>query len=290
MRTLVLGGTGMLGRAVVAHGRRRGWSVLGLGRDRCDITDRDAVASWVRTFQPAVLINCAAYTKVDDCESNKTLANQINGDAIGHLVEIGAEHDARLIQVSTDYVFAGDEAGAAESERAPLAVDAPTGPISAYGRSKLLGEQAALADERSLVVRTSWLFGPGGPNFVATMRRLMLAGKPLSVVDDQIGRPTYTPFLARALVDLAAAGTTGVVHYGNREATSWHGFAEAIARVVAPGTDVRPVPTSQFPRPAPRPAWSVLDVSSFEDATGRAVEPWAGGLATYLEILGGSAS
>ena len=136
------------------------------------------------------------------------------------------------------------------------------------------------------MLRASWLFGDGGPNFVATMRRLIRQGHlPLRVVDDQIGCPTYTGSLARAIWELAARGMRGIVHYRDREAVSWHGFAVEIARALDPTAEVVPVPTSEFPRPAPRPAYSVLDVSRFETAVGRRVEPWASGLASYLEIL-----
>ena len=153
-----------------------------------------------------------------------------------------------------------------------------------YGHSKRRGEEEALRGPRALVLRASWLFGPGGTNFVATIRRLLAEGRdPLSVVDDQRGCPTYTPFLARAIWDLAQLGLGGIVHYANREAVSWHGFATEIARLVAPGATVLPVPTSEFPRPAARPAYSVLDTRLFESAVGRRVETWSSGLAAYLQ-------
>jgi dTDP-4-dehydrorhamnose reductase len=188
---------------------------------------------------------------------------------------------ARLVHVSTDYVFDG-------TAREPYKETAPTGPLSVYGKSKLEGERRALEYDRALVVRTSWLFGPGGPNFVATMVGLIEAGKvPLRVVDDQVGCPTYAPFLASALLDLsqggARLGTTGIVHYRNREPVSWYAFATEIARQWAGGrVEVSPVTTAEFPRPAPRPAWSVLDVARFEEITGRLVEPWVWGLAETL--------
>ncbi|MCG8454732.1 MAG: dTDP-4-dehydrorhamnose reductase [Holophagales bacterium] len=282
MRTLVAGGEGMLGRAVARQWRLQGQPVLALGRDRLDITDPESVDAWTDRFQPSVIVNCAAFTKVDECESSEELATRVNGGAVSHLAAAAERHGALLVHVSSDYVFDGRG-----SE--PLGEDAPVGPRSAYGRSKLAGEEMALGYGRGLVVRASWLFGPGGPNFVATIRRLLLEGKtPLRVVDDQVGRPTYTPFLARALWDLARLRATGIVHYGNREAVSWHGFATAIARQVAPAASVVPVPTSEFPRPAERPAYSVLDVSKFEALAGRAVEPWLSGLSPYLELLGDS--
>lgn len=277
MRALVLGGTGMLGSAVVAHWRRRQQPVLGLSRVQADVTDRSRLGQWMRSFRPEVVINCAAFTQVDHCETERDTAMRVNGDAVADVVAAAGELDARVIHLSSDYVFDG-------RAETPYAEGAATGPESVYGQSKLRGEEAALSYERSLVLRASWLFGPGGPNFVATIRRLLAAADgPLRVVDDQKGRPTYTPFLARAIWDLARLEMTGVVHYGNREAVTWHGFATEIARLVAPEAQVLPVPTSEFPRPAPRPAYSVLDTRLFETAVGRRVETWSSGLAAYLQ-------
>ena len=290
MRTLVFGGEGMLGQSVSQHWRRQGAPVLALGRRQVDITDAAAVADWAKRFAPSVIVNCAAFTRVDDCEEQEEKATAINGLAVGHLAHVAQKHDALLLHVSSDYVFSGVFAGDASQ---PIPEDAETGPRSAYGRGKLEGERQALAYARSMIVRTSWLFGPGGPNFAATMRRLMVEGKtPLRVVDDQVGRPTYTPFLARALYDLAHRFQRGelpaqVVHYGNRDAVSWHGFASEIARIVDPSVEVLPVPTSEFPRPAERPAYSVLDVSRFEAWCDRVVEPWQSGLVEYLENISG---
>jgi dTDP-4-dehydrorhamnose reductase len=283
MRTLVFGGTGMLGRAVAERWRREGWAVLALGHGQADVCDPIVVEAWAARFQPSVIVNCAAFTRVDDCETREAHATHINGESVANLVAAAQRRQALLVHISSDYVFDG-------RATAPIPEDAQTAPRSAYGRGKLRGEQLALGYDRALVVRTSWLFGPGGPNFAATIRRLLLEGQLLRVVDDQVGRPTYTPFLARALRDLVAAGTTGLVHYGNRDAVSWHAFASAIAAAVAPAATVLPVPTSEFPRPAERPAYSVLDVSRFEAATGRIVEPWTCGLIPYLELLGESRS
>lgn len=279
MRTLVFGGTGMLGHSVTHLWRTRGATVLALGRRQADITDRDSVSHWVRSFRPEVVVNCAAFTKVDDCETEEDKATAINGQALAGLVAAAESISASLVHISSDYVFDG-------TARRPIVEEAPTGPRSAYGRGKLMGETLALGYDRALVVRASWLFGPGGPNFAATIRRLLLAGKaPLKVVDDQIGRPTYTPYLAEALWQLLRGQHHGLFHYGNSEAVSWHGFATEIARRVARGTEVLPVPTSEFPRPAPRPAYSVLDVSKFETATGTIVKSWVAGLSDYLETL-----
>lgn len=281
MRLLILGGTGMLGHSLLAAARARGFAALALSREQADIEDAAQLRYWAETFQPEAVINCAAYTKVDLAEGEgREKAFAVNGAAVRNVVAMAGAAGARLLHVSTDYVFDGKA-----SE--PYREDAPTRPLSVYGQSKLLGEREALADPRALVVRTSWLFGPGGPNFVATMVRLIEEGKlPLRVVHDQEGCPTYTPYLAEALLDLAPLDLTGVVHYRNRERVSWHGFAEVIARLWA-GTavEVEPVTTREFPRPAPRPEWSVLDVSRFEAAAGRRVEAWEAGLADYLSAI-----
>lgn len=266
----------MLGRAVVAEGRRRGHPVLGPARGQGDVTDRRRVLAVARSFRPELIVNCAAFTRVDECEKRREHAMAVNGEAVAHLAEAAADSGAALVQVSTDYVFDG------AADR-PYPETAEPAPRSVYGESKLLGEERALAWERGLVVRTSWLFGPGGGNFVATILRLLAEGvDPLRVVVDQVGCPTYTGALARALWELAPLGRSGVLHYRDREATSWHGFAEEIVRLVRPDREVVPISTAEMPRPAPRPAYSVLDVTRTERILGRPVEPWQAGLADYL--------
>jgi dTDP-4-dehydrorhamnose reductase len=276
MRALIFGGTGMLGRAVVREARLRGHAALALSRAQADVTDRERVRYWADAFRPTVVFNCAAFTRVDDCEHERERAFAVNGEAVSHLAEAAREVAARLVQVSTDYVFDG------RADR-PYHEDDATAPLSVYGASKLDGERRALAHDDALAVRASWLFGPGGANFVATMLDLMDAGRtPLRVVDDQLGCPTYTPYLARALWDLAAAGSRGVVHYRNRDPVTWYGFTREIAHLWDRRVEVVPVTSDEFPRPAPRPAYSVLDVERFESITGRRVEPWGLGLVEYL--------
>jgi dTDP-4-dehydrorhamnose reductase len=279
MRCLVLGGAGMLGQAVVAEARSRGWTALGLSRAYADVTDRARLLYWAESFRPEAVINCAAFTRVDECETREEEARAVNAEGVANAAALAKAAGARLVHVSTDYVFDG-----AATE--PYREDAPTAPLSAYGRSKLEGERRALDAEGSLVVRASWLFGPGGPNFVATMVGLIEGGRvPLRVVDDQVGCPTYAPFLAAALLDLAAKGAAGVVHYRNREPVSWYAFAVAIARLWSGAVEVIPVTTAEFPRPARRPAYSVLDVARFESIAGRGVEPWEWGLVETLAHL-----
>lgn len=279
MRCLVLGGTGMLGRAVVAEARSRGWAALGLSRSQADLADRDGLLGWAERFRPEVVVNCAAFTKVDAAETERERAFAVNAEGVAHAAALAGRACARLVQVSTDYVFDG-------RARAPYREDAPVAPLSVYGESKLAGERLALACDRSLVVRTSWLFGPGGPNFVATMVGLIETGRvPLRVVADQEGCPTSTPSLARALLDLAAREATGIVHYQDREPVSWYAFAVEIARLWSGAVEVIPVTTAEFPRPAPRPAYSVLDVGRFESITGRRVAAWEEGLVATLAHL-----
>lgn len=270
----------MLGRALVEEARNRGQAALALSRSQADIADPVRLRYWMDSFGPDLVVNCAAFTKVDACEGEaREQAFAVNGAAVGNIAEAAEKAGARLIHVSTDYVFDG-------TGKQPYREADPTNPLSVYGQSKLEGERLALQHPNAAVVRTSWLFGPGGPNFVATMVNFIEQGRlPLRVVSDQEGCPTYTPFLAGALLDLAPLSIDGIVHYRNREPVTWYAFAREIAALWAPPArpiDVLPVTTAEFPRPAPRPAYSVLDVQRFEETTGRRVESWVWGLAAYL--------
>ena len=278
MRALILGGAGMLGRAVAAEWRRQGADISALCREQADITDRRQLLARTEEFRPQLVVNCAAFTEVDACEEKRKTAFEVNGCAVANVVAAAKSAGAALIHISTDYVFDG-------TAREPYREDHATHPASVYGQSKLVGEAQALDYPDALVLRTSWLFGDGGPNFVATMRSKIRQGQRLRVVHDQIGCPTFTGSLARAIWELAALGMRGIVHYRDGEAVSWHGFTVEIARALNSAVEVVPIHTPEFPRPAPRPAYSVLDVSRFETAVGRRVEPRASGLASYLEIL-----
>ena len=276
-RAVVLGAAGQLGREVADELRRRDIDALAADRRRADVTDTEAIVTLAGRFGAAAVYNCAARTDVDGCESKPEAALEINGRAPARLAA-ALPRTCRLIHVSTDYVFDG-------RGRRPYREEDPTAPGTAYGRSKLDAEQA-VADAGGLVVRTSWVFGPEGRNFVSAIAARLGRGEPLRVVSDQIGCPTYAPYLARALVDLQAAGAAGVVHYCNVPATSWHGFAIAIVGALGLNAEVEPVATADLPRPAVRPAYSVLDVARFESITNRRVEEWAAGLDDYFERLG----
>jgi dTDP-4-dehydrorhamnose reductase len=278
---LVLGGGGMLGRAVAEVASERCLRCAAPDRAELDLLDTAAVERRVDAERPVAVVNCAAFTDVDGCETRVEHALEINGRAVGRLARVTAARGVPLLQVSTDYVFPGDA-------RTPYAEDAGTGPRSVYGESKLLGERLALEAGGAFVVRTSWLFGPGGRNFVDTVLGRAEARAALRVVDDQVGCPTYAPFLARALVDLAMAARGGreprppsLLHYRNREPVSWYRFACAALAEWGLEASIEPVTTAEFPRPARRPAYSVLGVERFERWAGRRVEDWRDGLCDY---------
>ena len=275
-RAVVLGAAGQLGRELADELRRHGTEVLAADRGRADLCDTQATVGLAARFGARAVYNCAAYTDVDGCESNLELAMEVNGRAPARLAA-ALPSDCRLIHLSTDYVFDG------HGQRPYREGDA-TAPQTAYGRSKLRSEQGVL-DAGGLVVRTSWVFGPEGRNFVSAIASRIGQGAPLRVVSDQVGCPTYAPYLARVLVDLAAADTSGIVHYCNAPATSWHSFALAIADALGLKAPITPIESSELTRPAARPAYSVLDTARFEALTKREVEGWRSGLDEYFERL-----
>jgi dTDP-4-dehydrorhamnose reductase len=264
----------MLGRDVLAAAERAGHEVVGLARADLDVTDPGAVSSALTAERPDVVVNCAAYTNVDGAEADEAAATLLNGDAAGFVADAAASVGAAIVQPSTDYVFDG-------SKRTPYVESDSVGPQGAYGRSKLAGERAvAGANERHLVVRTSWLFGVAGKNFVDTMLAVARDRDELKVVHDQVGRPTYTGHLADALVQLAGGDAYGIHHVaGGGSPCSWYEFAVEIFRQAGVDVRVMACTTDEFPRPAPRPAYSVLG-SERPDAS--ELPDWRDGLASYL--------
>ena len=276
-RWLITGAGGMVGTDVHTELESRDEEVVALTRADLDITDERAVNAVVRETDPDVIINCAAYTKVDQAETEEHAANAINASAVEFLARAANHANALLVQVSTDFVFDG-------SKRAPYEVNDRTEPLSAYGRSKLLGEIAASHARNHLVVRTAWLFGIHGPNFVEAIRNQIHKGtNPLRVVNDQRGRPTYTPHLAHALIRLATNDQArGIVHYADEDECTWFDFAQAIVEESGAEITVKPVSTEEFPRPAARPAYSVLSTERYERLTGVKPESWREGLTEYM--------
>jgi dTDP-4-dehydrorhamnose reductase len=228
----------------------------------------------VRDARPDAVVNCAAWTDVDGAEAAEDAATAVNGDGAGHVAAAAAEAGAHVVHLSTDYVFPGD---ATE----PYREDDPTGPRSAYGRSKLAGERAVAdaAPDAHGIVRSAWLFGRHGRNFVDTMLALAQDRAELKVVDDQLGCPTYAGHLARALVEIAEARTQGVLHVAGGGACTWFDLARATFERTGLDVAVHPCTTAEFPRPAPRPAYSVLG-STRRDAP--VLPPWQEGLAAHL--------
>jgi len=273
---LVTGAHGQLGRAVLERATARGLAAVGHDLDTLDITDAAAVTAALERIRPRALVNCAAWTAVDDCEGDPGLALEVNGTAVGHLAAACAAVGATLVQVSTDYVFSGASAH-------PYREDDPVGPTSAYGRSKLEGERLAQRAPEHLVVRTAWLFGRGGRSFVTAIRGQVEAGRsPLRVVADQRGCPTYCDDLAEAILGLLERRARGTVHAVNSGATTWHAFALEIVRQLGAAAEVRPELTADVPRPAPRPANSVLDTSRLATLLGGPLPTWQDALIRYL--------
>lgn len=294
MKIWVTGSGGMLARAVLSQLKRANVETIGTDLE-LDIGDANAVLEFARGNHFSHVVNCAAYTRVDDAEKEVEAAQRVNALGPGNLALAAAQTGASLLHFSTDYVFDGRASK-------PYTEDMPCAPTSAYGRTKLQGEVLVLATlpndkvevRRVYLIRTSWLFGEGGNNFVATMLKLMAQREILRVVDDQFGRPTYTVDLAEAALCLAGilpgtkAADSGTYHFANAGETSWYGFSKGIlARSRELGIDLRthtiePVSTAEYPRPAPRPAYSVLSTRHFELTTGRAPRPWETALTDYL--------
>jgi dTDP-4-dehydrorhamnose reductase len=266
----------MLGRDLMAL--LADTDAIGIDRGGLDITDAASVGEVLGELRPAVVINAAAYTRVDDAETDEATALRINGDGPGNLADWCATHSARLIHLSTDYVFAGDAT-------TPYEVDAPTAPRGAYGRTKLAGEQAvAAAGGDCHVVRTGWLYGAHGPSFVRAVGGRLARGEPVDVVTDQRGAPTWTRELAARLIALASATVEpGTWHCSAAGDATWFDVAVALAELLGvPSDRVRPTTSAAMNRPAPRPAYSVLSHRKWIEAGLPAMAEWRTALESAL--------
>ena len=275
MRILVTGANGILGRAL--RERLTGGDTLYLwGREEADITDEAATRAAARGLDFDTVIHAAAYTNVDGAESEPGRAMEVNRDGTRHVAALARERGAVFLYVSSDYVFDGTKGAPYVEEDAP-------NPRSVYGASKLAGEEEALASGAPcLVVRTSWLFGPGGKNFVDTIAARALQGEPLQVVDDQHGSPTYARDLAHGIELLLRRGALGIVHATNTGETTWHGLAVEIARTLGASIPIAAVSTAQVARPAPRPAYSVLSGARFRALAGAPLPSWQDAVHRHL--------
>lgn len=274
---LLLGRKGMLARAFDELLERRGLDYSIAARPELDLTRPETIET---ALLPGVrvVINCAAYTDVDGAESDEAAATLVNGFAVSALAERCREIGATLVHFSTDYVFAG-------VSDAPYPVDAPIAPLNAYGRSKALGE-SKIRDARGnhLILRTSWLYAPWGKNFVRTMAHLSADRDSLRVVSDQRGRPTSVEHLAQATLALLDADARGTLHVTDGGECSWFEFASAVVSELHPSCGVEPCASDEFPRPAPRPSYSVLDLEVTEALIG-AMPDWRDNLAHVLPRL-----
>ncbi|HMC50442.1 MAG TPA: dTDP-4-dehydrorhamnose reductase [Solirubrobacterales bacterium] len=273
MKILVTGAGGMLGRDVVLAAGNAGHDVVGFGHTELDVTDPGALSAKFELERPDVVINCAAWTDVDGAEESEQAALEVNGAAAGNAAAAAAAVGASVVYVSSDYVFDG-------SKGAPYVETDQTAPLSAYGRTKLAGEEAtAAANKRHFVVRSSWLFGIGGSNFVETMLRLASTQNEVLVVRDQVGSPTYTWHLAYGIVRLIEGVEFGIHHMAAGGACSWYDFAHEIFDQAKVECLVLSATTDMLGRPAPRPAYSALE-SQREHAI--ELPPWRDGLSAYL--------
>jgi dTDP-4-dehydrorhamnose reductase len=279
---LVTGASGQLGSDVVDVLHAYGEDVVGLSRTELDITDRSAIRTTFLDVQPSIVVNCAAFTAVDAAESDEDRALEINAHGPAHLAAACAATGARLVHVSTDYVFAGDATTPYDERMRPA-------PRTAYGRTKAAGEQAVLTSGADVfVVRTAWLYGAAGANFVRTMARLARSQETVQVVEDQVGAPTWSLHLARAVVGLSiSSAPAGIYHCTNGGEASWYVFARAIfAELGLDPARVEPTTSEAFVRPAPRPAYSVLSNVKWDLAGLPAMPHWRDALHEAIETLG----
>jgi dTDP-4-dehydrorhamnose reductase len=282
-RWLVVGANGMLGQDLTTVLAMGGDDVVGMDLPQVDITSRESVRAALDTVDADVVVNVAAYTAVDAAEEHEELALRINGAGPRVLAtELARRRHGVLVHVSTDYVFSGNAT-------TPYAEDAVPGPASAYGRTKLAGEVAVRAalPERSYVVRTAWLYGAHGRNFVATMLDLEASRPTVSVVDDQRGQPTWTRDLAEQIVSLVRIGAPAGIYHGTSSGqTTWFGLTREIYRLIGADLErVQATTTDQFPRPAPRPSYSVLGHDRWARVGLAPIRPWDEALAEALPQL-----
>jgi dTDP-4-dehydrorhamnose reductase len=273
MKVLVTGAAGMLGGDVVLAAGNAGHDVVGFGHTELDVTDEAALEKRMGQERPDVVVNCAAWTDVDGAEEAEEAATMVNGAAAGRVAAAAAELGARVVYVSSDYVFDG-------TKGSPYVETDQTAPLSAYGRSKLAGEETtAAANKRHFIVRSAWLFGIGGPNFVETMLRLAADHGEVLVVRDQVGSPTYTWHLAHGIVRLIEGVEFGIHHMAGAGACSWYEFAREIFDQAKVECRALSATTEMLGRPAPRPSYSAL-ASQREHAI--ELPRWQDGLAAYL--------
>jgi dTDP-4-dehydrorhamnose reductase len=288
-KIIVTGARGQLGQELImavasenAAAHNEEFDTGFASREVLPLDNPQSVRALFEADRPAYCINCAAYTAVDKAESDKETAFRVNGDAVGDLASICKEYNTRLIHISTDYVFDGNSA-------TPLKETDPTGPVNIYGASKLRGEQLAMQrhPDGTVILRTSWVYSEFGSNFVKTMIRLMKEKESIRVVDDQIGSPTYAADLAGTILQIAGSGKfiPGIYHYSNEGEISWYQFALAIKELTGSACRVDPLPSAQYPTPAARPHYSLLDKTLIRQTYGIKIPAWRDSLRRCISII-----
>jgi len=279
-KILVTGANGQLGKDIQdLSSLYPQFELVLLSREDMPINQFELVRTFFNTLKPAYCFNCAAYTAVDKAESEKDLAFLINGEAVGVLAAICKEHDTKFIHISTDYVFNGEGTY-------PYTENFPTDPINAYGASKLEGEKQAIQlNPDCIVIRTSWVYSSHGKNFVKTMMRLMNEKDQLKVVNDQVGSPTYAADLAEAMLKIISDWKPGIYNFSNEGIISWFDFTAAIKEITNSSCNVKPISTSEYPTPAKRPAYSVLDKTKIQETFGIQLKDWKESLAVCIEKI-----
>jgi dTDP-4-dehydrorhamnose reductase len=281
-KILVTGANGQLGselRELSVHYSQFEWVFA--DRSVLDLSDLESMPDYLDSIQPQIIINCAAYTAVDKAEMETELADVLNHQAVGVMAQWSASHTCRLVHISTDYVFDGNSSTALDEE-------APTAPINVYGQTKLSGEQACLRENtEAIIIRTSWVYSRFGNNFVKTMSRLMQERDQLSVVNDQIGSPTYAADLAQAIMTIITHihWQSGIYHFSNEGEISWYEFALAIQEIGGFDCLVNGIPSSDYPTPAKRPHYSLLDKSKITTTFGVVVPGYRGSLEQCMGLL-----
>lgn len=279
---LVTGANGQLGKEMKElESVYPGFRFIFLSREDMPIHHFELVRNVFKGYQPQYLVNCAAYTAVDKAESEKELAFQVNAESVGVLAAVCKEYGTKFIHISTDYVFDG-------TGTTPYTTESSTNPQSVYGASKLKGEQEAMQyNPDSLIIRTSWVYSEFGKNFVKTMRKLMSEREELNVVSDQVGSPTYAADLAQAIMQIIEGNkwVPGIYHFSNSGVISWYDFTIAIRDLSGLQCTVHPIPSSQYPTPARRPAYSVMDTSKIFSTFALSPQPWKDSLVKCLNKL-----
>jgi dTDP-4-dehydrorhamnose reductase len=285
-KILVTGAGGQLGSEIgVLSKHYPQFDFVFVDKDEMPLDEPEKIVPFITELHPDWCISCGAYTAVDKAETDQDLAYTINGDAVGAIASACKAVGAKLIHISTDYVFDGNSA-------TPLKEGDPTGPINVYGASKLKGEQLAVQNNpETAVIRTAWVYSEFGNNFVKTMMRLMKEKPSLSVIEDQVGSPTYAADLAKVILQIVTAPqfVPGMYHYSNEGRISWYEFALAIKEITGSSCPVQPIPTSQYPTPAKRPRFSLLDKSHIKATYGVNVPDWKESLSICIARLSATA-